>query len=88
MSPENNTVIYLQGSESILDGEDDSSIDKDSINIIVSALSGTLSAAVSKDEAVDRDLIRLRLLVNNALSAQENSDILLLPSDEFIITFS
>lgn len=88
ISSENNTVTYLQGSESILDGEDDSSVNKDSINIIVSALSGTLSAADSEDKATDRDLIRLRLLVNNAVSAQENSDILLLPLDEFIVTFS
>ncbi|KAK9328329.1 hypothetical protein V1520DRAFT_313332 [Lipomyces starkeyi] len=77
----------LQDAEGIMSSEGDTCVDEGSVNRFMSALSGSLDAAVGEEEAVDRELIRVGLLTENAQSALDRSDMLLRPGDEFVIAF-
>ncbi|KAK9312037.1 hypothetical protein V1524DRAFT_411146 [Lipomyces starkeyi] len=77
----------LQDAEGIMSSEGDTCVDEGSVNRFMSALSGSLDAAVGEEEAVHRELIGVGLLTENAQSALESSDMLLLPGDEFVVAF-
>ncbi|KAK9236579.1 hypothetical protein V1525DRAFT_389312 [Lipomyces kononenkoae] len=53
---EEKSTTSLENAEGIMSSEDDSCVDEGSVDRFMTALSGTLEAAVGEDEAVDREL--------------------------------
>jgi hypothetical protein len=81
-------VISLDEVQDILVDEGDMSVAEGDVGRIISILAGTHDTMCQQEELIDREQIGLAMILENVQSAEESTDVLLLPGHEFITTFS